>query len=195
MSGLVFFALGLWFAVSSFGYELGSPLDMGPGAFPLGTAVLLMGLGVAVIVKAWVAPSRRETLLEEPASGEDVAGGSTLDALVEAKASQVAPGLLMTQPTPVATGQNREDPLPFGRIPWRPLLIVLSAIVFFALTVDGLGLIATAFVSVAAVSFARKETTWKQALLTSAALTALSWVVFSVLLQLNVSVLGSWIGG
>jgi hypothetical protein len=195
VSAGVFLLIGGVFAFGALAYDLGTPLAMGPGAFPFWTAVLLIALGVAVLVKAWFAPSREETFVEEPTTEEAAAGESTLDALAAAKASQAEPGPFVTRPTPVVGGLDHGDPLGFGRIPWRPLLVVLAVVVFFALTIDGLGLVVTSFVSVVGVSFAREGTTWKQALLTGAILTLLSWLVFSLLLRLNVSAIGPWIGG
>lgn len=168
MSAGVFLVIGGVFAFGALAYDLGTPLAMGPGAFPFWTAVLLVCLGIAVLVKGWFAPSREETVVEE--------------STIEGAAAEESP-------------LDRGAPLGFGRIPWRPLLVVLAVVVFFALTIDGLGLVVTSFVSVVGVSFARSETTWKQALLTGAILTLLSWLVFSLLLRLNVPAFGPWIGG
>nr|WP_307453976.1 tripartite tricarboxylate transporter TctB family protein [Microbacterium proteolyticum] len=195
VGGGVFLALGAIFAVASLGYELGTPLAMGPGAFPLGIALLLVALGIAVLVKAFVAPSRQETFVEEPATAEQMAEESTFEALAAAKASQAEGVPFVTRPTPVVGDLERGAPLGFGRIPWRPLLIIMATIVFFAVAIDGLGLLLSVFIAVAAVSFARKETTVKQALLTSVALTVLCYLVFSLGLGLNVPVIGPWIGG
>jgi hypothetical protein len=195
VSAGVFLLIGVVFGVTALGYDQGTPLAMGPGAFPFWTAVLLIGLGIAVLVKAFVAPSREESFVEEPTTAELAAEGSTLDALAAAKASQAEPGPFVTRPTPVVGGLDHGDPLGFGAVPWRPLIIVLAVVVFFALTIDGLGLVVTSFVSVVGVSFAREATTWKQALLTGAILTLLSWLVFSLLLRLNVPAFGPWIGG
>jgi hypothetical protein len=149
----VFAGIGLLFALGSLGLDLGTPLALGSGAFPLATGVIVAGLGIAITIAGVVRPSQE--------TGDD----------------------------------GVERPARFGSIPWRPLVIVLSVVVFFALTLEGLGLVPTAFVSIAAVSFARPETTWKQALLASAVLTALAWVVFVVLLTLRVPTFGPWIGG
>jgi len=44
-------AFGLAFAVLSTGYEVGSPVRMGPGYFPLVLGILLVGLGGLVAVR------------------------------------------------------------------------------------------------------------------------------------------------
>ncbi|MCM3695327.1 tripartite tricarboxylate transporter TctB family protein [Microbacterium oleivorans] len=191
----MFAGIGAAFAVSSFAYDIGTPLAMGPAAFPLGVAVLLIMLGVAVIVRAVVAPSREETFVEEPATEEQLAEDSTLDKLAAAKASQAEGVPFVTRPVPVVGDVEQGPPLGFGRIPWRPLLIVTATILFFTICVEGLGLVLTSFIAVVGVSFARVETTWKQALLTGVVMAALSWVVFILLLRLNVDAIGPWIGG
>ena len=49
LAGLIFVAFGLAFAITSLTYELGTPLRMGPGYFPLvlGGILALLGLGIA----------------------------------------------------------------------------------------------------------------------------------------------------
>lgn len=55
LAGGTFIAFGLAFGITSTTYELGSPLRMGPGFFPLVLGVLLVVLGVIIAVKAFVA--------------------------------------------------------------------------------------------------------------------------------------------
>lgn len=52
-AGLIFIAIGLVFCAQSLGMELGTPLRMGPGYFPLFLAGLLIGLGVLVFASAF----------------------------------------------------------------------------------------------------------------------------------------------
>lgn len=52
----MFVAFGVAFAVGSLRYELGTLLAMGPGYVPLVVACVLVALGTAIIVKAFVAP-------------------------------------------------------------------------------------------------------------------------------------------
>ncbi|TDE57246.1 tripartite tricarboxylate transporter TctB family protein [Nonomuraea mesophila] len=51
----MFVLLGGAFVVGSLGYELGTPLRMGPGAFPLLVGVLVAALGLGIVVKGLVA--------------------------------------------------------------------------------------------------------------------------------------------
>jgi hypothetical protein len=68
-------------------------------------------------------------------------------------------------------------------VPWRRGGLLVAAILFFGFFVSGLGLGPTLFV-----------TTFIAAL-TAAGITALCLVVFVVLLQLRLPVLGEWLGG
>ena len=53
--GGVFILIGGAFVVGSLGYELGTPLRMGPGYFPLLVGAVLAALGLAIAVKGLVA--------------------------------------------------------------------------------------------------------------------------------------------
>jgi hypothetical protein len=50
-AGLTFVALGGWFAAGSLGLELGTPLRMGPGFFPLILAGLLVAIGAVIVLQ------------------------------------------------------------------------------------------------------------------------------------------------
>jgi hypothetical protein len=55
LAGGIFVLIGGAFAVGSLGYELGTPLRMGPGYFPLLVGAILAALGLAIVVKGLVA--------------------------------------------------------------------------------------------------------------------------------------------
>ncbi|MFG1948778.1 tripartite tricarboxylate transporter TctB family protein [Nonomuraea sp. NPDC048826] len=55
LAGGIFILLGGAFVVGSLGYEPGTPLRMGPGAFPLLVGALVAALGLAIVVKGLVA--------------------------------------------------------------------------------------------------------------------------------------------
>jgi hypothetical protein len=52
LAGILFIALGGFFAVQAYGLELGTTFRMGPGYFPLVLALILIGLGIIVLVQA-----------------------------------------------------------------------------------------------------------------------------------------------
>ena len=54
-AGAIFVLIGGAFVVGALSYELGTPLRMGPGYFPLLVGLILAGLGLAVVVKGLVA--------------------------------------------------------------------------------------------------------------------------------------------
>ncbi len=157
IAGLVFVAFGLAFAVGSFNYDLGSLREMGPAYAPLLLAVVLVGLGVGIGVKAYVAPDRSHPG-ELPPDDPD------------------APGLR------------------FGRVEWRPLALITAATLYFALTVDGLGLLPATFGTAAIAALAGKGVSVVRALLIAAGLTVGTYIVFVLLLQLRLPLLGDWLG-
>ncbi|MEU4573581.1 tripartite tricarboxylate transporter TctB family protein [Nonomuraea sp. ATR24] len=55
LAGVVFILIGGAFVAGSLGYELGTPLRMGPGAFPLLVGAVVAALGLAIVVKGLVA--------------------------------------------------------------------------------------------------------------------------------------------
>lgn len=55
LAGGIFFLIGGAFVVGSLGYELGTPLRMGPGAFPLLVGATMAALGLAIVIKGLIA--------------------------------------------------------------------------------------------------------------------------------------------
>jgi hypothetical protein len=55
LAGAVFVVLGLAFAIGALAYNIGTPLRMGPGYMPLALGIVLVGLGLAVVVKGFLA--------------------------------------------------------------------------------------------------------------------------------------------
>lgn len=51
LAGVTFLVFGVGFAVGATSYQVGDPVRMGPGYFPLVVGVLLAVLGVVIIVK------------------------------------------------------------------------------------------------------------------------------------------------
>ena len=57
LAGLIFVAFGLAFAITSLSYELGTPLRMGPGYFPLALGGILVLLGLLIVGKGFISGS------------------------------------------------------------------------------------------------------------------------------------------
>jgi hypothetical protein len=159
---------------------------MGPGYVPFALGMVLAALGGVIVAKAYVAP--------DPAPGA-VADGAMSDApmsdapLSDAPPSDAPPSDRM-KPDPDAP-----DPRPLAGIQWRPTVAIFAAVGFFALTVDGLGLLPATFGTGLLAAMARSGTRPLRALAIAVGLTLASWVIFVVLLQLRLALFGDWLGG
>jgi len=80
-----------------------------------------------------------------------------------------------------------------GAIPWRAVGLIIAAVLFFGLTVRGLGLVPSVFVTALMSGFASRRTTLLTGLLVTARLTILCMLVFVVALRLRLPLLGPWI--
>ena len=143
LAGAVFTGFGLAFGITSTTYDIGTPLRMGPGFFPLVLGGILVVLGVSIAVKGLVA------------------------------------------------GEGSE----IGTVPWRALVLLLAAIIFFGFTVRDLGLAPALFVSVLMAALAGRGVRIVTAVVIAASLTALSVLIFVYALQLRLSLVGPWLGG
>jgi len=77
---------------------------------------------------------------------------------------------------------------PIGAIAWRPLLIIVLAILVFGLALPRLGLICTLPLTVLLSSLAGREFHWRDVLISSVLLTAGSWALFILGLKLTIPV-------
>ncbi len=80
-----------------------------------------------------------------------------------------------------------------GVIPWRALALILGAVIVFAVTVRGLGLIGSTFAVALMASFASRRTGVVTALLLAVGLTILCVLVFVLALRLRLPLIGPWI--
>jgi hypothetical protein len=143
LAGLIFVAFGLAFAATALTYELGTPLRMGPGYFPLVLGGILVILGLLIVGKGLVAGAR-------------------------------------------------DDGRP-GSVPWRALVLIVAAVLFFGLTVRGLGLVPATAVTVLLTALASYRTGILAAVAIAAGLTVLCVLVFVVALQLRLPLVGPWL--
>lgn len=67
---------------------------------------------------------------------------------------------------------------PIGDIAWKPLLVIVAAVVVFGLLLPRLGMAITLPILVTMSALAGDEFHWKDALLNSVILTVGSWVIF-----------------
>ena len=82
-----------------------------------------------------------------------------------------------------------------GTVPWRALVLLIAAILFFGFTVRDLGLAPALFVAVLLAVFAGRNVRPVPALVIAASLTALSVLIFVYALQLRLPLVGPWLGG
>ena len=141
LAGAIFVLIGGAFVVGSLGYELGTPLRMGPGYFPLLVGIILAALGLAVVVKGLVA-------------GEEIS---------------------------------------FGAVPWRAIIVIVVAILFFGFTVRGLGFVPTSAVTALLTTLASRRLRPLMAVAVAAGLTVAATLIFVVGLQLRVPLWGTWL--
>lgn len=80
-------------------------------------------------------------------------------------------------------------------VPWARGALVVGAVVFFGLTVEGLGAIPTVFVTSLLAALAGQHAKPLRAVLTAVGVTLVTWLVFITALQLNLPLFGDWLGG
>jgi hypothetical protein len=178
LAGAIFMAVGLAFAVASSRYELGSPLQMGPGYYPLVLGVLLVALGAGVAVEGLFrrrgsrhAPVRdtAPALAPGDGAGEDDPGGDDVNRVE-------------------ADGDER------GPVPWTSMALVVAAIVVFALGVRELGLVPALLVATFLAALAgRRRAVWAAGV--AVGVTVLCVLIFVVALQLRLPLVGSLFTG
>ena len=82
---------------------------------------------------------------------------------------------------------------PIGRVDWRAVALITAALLFFGITVRGLGVVGALFGATLLAALARSATGIREAVLIAAALTVLSVLIFIVALQLRLPLVGPWI--
>jgi len=82
---------------------------------------------------------------------------------------------------------------PIGEVEWRAVILITAALLFFGITVRGLGVVGALFGASLLAALARSQTSVREALVIAVGLTALSVVIFIVALQLRLPLVGSWI--
>jgi hypothetical protein len=80
-----------------------------------------------------------------------------------------------------------------GHVDWRAAILLTAALLFFGLTIRGLGVVGALFGTSLLAALARSSTSIREALILAVALTVLSVVIFVFALQLRLPLLGSWI--
>ena len=82
-----------------------------------------------------------------------------------------------------------------GPVPWLRGALLIASVVVFGLTVQGLGLAVSLFVTTYLAAIAGHRNGPLKAAVVAAGLTVLSLVIFVGLLQLRLPIRGEWLGG
>jgi hypothetical protein len=106
-------------------------------------------------------------------------------------------GLLLTGfgLTIVVRGFLAGEDEPLGSVPWRAILLIGGGIMFFGLTVRGLGVAPAVFGAVLLAAFASVRTRPLAGLAIAAGITVLCVLIFVLALQLRLPLIGPWLGG
>jgi hypothetical protein len=82
-----------------------------------------------------------------------------------------------------------------GPVPWKALVLLVGALLFFGFTVRGLGLIPSLLVTVLLSAMAGRNARVIPAVVIAGSLTALSVLIFVIVLQLRLPYFGPWLQG
>jgi Tripartite tricarboxylate transporter TctB family len=82
-----------------------------------------------------------------------------------------------------------------GPVPWKALALLVTALLFFGFTVRGLGLVPSLLVTVFLAAMAGRNARVIPAVVIAASLTALSVLIFVIVLQLRLPYFGPWLQG
>lgn len=145
VSGVMFVAVGVAFAIGATTYTFGTSARPGPGYFPLLLGIMLSVLGAIVLFKSITIESE---------------GGD-----------------------------------PIGAIAWRPLLLILGAVIVFGFAIPHLGLVVAVPLLIIIAGFGGDEFHWQTAVITAVLLTAASYLIFVKGLGLTMPVLPTFITG
>lgn len=88
-----------------------------------------------------------------------------------------------------------EDGEPIGAFAWKPLFIILGAVLFFGFALPRLGMVISLPLLVLVSAYASDEHTWIGSIINAAILTVMSWVVFVLGLKLTIPMWPAFLGG
>lgn len=92
----------------------------------------------------------------------------------------------------IVEGVLRAEDSPLGPVPWRAIVLLIGAVLFFAFTVRRLGLVPAIFVSAMMAAFSSTRTTMLQALIIAVTLTVFCVLIFVEALGMPVRLFPAW---
>lgn len=94
----------------------------------------------------------------------------------------------------VVKGMARDaQPSQFGIMPWRGMVLLLSAIAFFGFTIRGLGMVPSLFITLMLASLASRRNTLLSAFILSVAITTACVTIFIYGLGVPITLFGPWL--
>jgi phosphatidylserine synthase len=93
----------------------------------------------------------------------------------------------------VAEGLMKADDFELGPIPWRGVILISAAVLFFGFSVRRLGLAPALFVAVFLAALSSQRMRLIEALALAAAMTVFCVLIFSWALGMPVAVIGPWL--
>ena len=82
-----------------------------------------------------------------------------------------------------------------GDVPWRAIVLITAAVLIFGAGIEPLGIVPILLITTFVAAIADRRTSLRDAALIAIGLTVLCVLVFVVLLQLRLPLLGPWLGG
>jgi hypothetical protein len=82
---------------------------------------------------------------------------------------------------------------PIGEVPWRAIVLITTALIFFGLTVRGLGVVGSLLGASLLATLAREGTRAREVVVIAVGLTIISVLIFIVALQLRLPLFGTWL--
>jgi hypothetical protein len=82
-----------------------------------------------------------------------------------------------------------------GDVPWRAIVLITAAVVIFGAGIEPFGIVPILLITTFVAAIADRRTSLRDAVLIAVGLTVLCVLIFVVLLQLRLPLLGPWLGG
>ncbi|MGM9490974.1 tripartite tricarboxylate transporter TctB family protein [Ideonella sp. YS5] len=87
-----------------------------------------------------------------------------------------------------------EDGEPIGAFAWKPLFIILGAVILFGFMLPRIGMVISLPILVLISAYASDEHTWVGTIVNATILTVMSWLVFVVGLKLTIPLWPAFMG-
>ena len=93
----------------------------------------------------------------------------------------------------IAKRSVAEDEAAIGAVPWKSVVVIVGALLFFGATIRGLGVVPAVFVTTLVAGLSGRRPGIVAPVVIAVALTVTSVLIFVVALQLSLPLFGRWI--